>query len=210
MIRYLTIGGTGHRANSTFSATVAYTVQLLQAAVEQAYRNTLLTGRFPACVVYLTLSFGAVDVNVHPAKTEVKFSDEKRVFDAVYYAVRGALEAEATVPGAHAAAFDPPPVSPPKIASAPGPRGISFCEPATHYQTRMDLTRNPSAPPDVGHPFAPSPRSFAASPAPAPAGPSRLRPRGQPTRRRRTPRLSASSGRRWDSISSRKRAARSF
>lgn len=68
---------------------------LLQAAVEQAYKNTLLTGRFPACAVYLTLSFGSVDVNVHPAKTEVKFTDEKKVFDAVYYAVRSALENEA-------------------------------------------------------------------------------------------------------------------
>lgn len=67
---------------------------LLQAAVEQAYKNTLLTGRYPACVVYLTLSFGSVDVNVHPAKTEVKFSDEKKVFDTVYYAARSALSNE--------------------------------------------------------------------------------------------------------------------
>ena len=66
--------------------------QLLQAAVEQAYRGTLLTGRYPPCVIYLKLSAAAVDVNVHPAKTEVKFSDERRVFDAVHYAVLGALE----------------------------------------------------------------------------------------------------------------------
>ena len=68
--------------------------QLLQAALEQAYRNTLLTGRYPACALYLTLSYGSVDVNVHPAKTEVKFSDERRVFDAVYYAVLSALAGE--------------------------------------------------------------------------------------------------------------------
>ncbi len=67
---------------------------LLQAALEQAYQNTLLTGRYPACALYLDLSCAAVDVNVHPAKTEVKFSDEKTVFDAVYYAVRSALEGE--------------------------------------------------------------------------------------------------------------------
>ena len=54
--------------------------QLLQAALEQAYRNTLLTGRYPSCVLYLTLSYGSVDVNVHPAKTEVKFSEERKVF----------------------------------------------------------------------------------------------------------------------------------
>lgn len=66
----------------------------LQAALEQAYRNTLLVGRFPACVLYVELSCAAVDVNVHPAKTEVKFTHERAVFDAVYYGARAALEAE--------------------------------------------------------------------------------------------------------------------
>ncbi len=68
--------------------------QLLQAALEQAYRNTLLSGRFPACVLYLDLSAASVDVNVHPAKIEVKFSAEKQVFDLVYNAVRLSLESE--------------------------------------------------------------------------------------------------------------------
>ena len=64
----------------------------LQAALEQAYKNTLLSGRFPACVLYLTLGFHRADVNVHPTKMEVKFTEEKKVFDAVYCAVRAALE----------------------------------------------------------------------------------------------------------------------
>jgi len=68
--------------------------QLLQSALEQAYRNTMLTGRYPACVIYLGISAAAVDVNVHPAKTEVKFRDEKRVFDAVYYAALSAIKDE--------------------------------------------------------------------------------------------------------------------
>lgn len=68
--------------------------QLLQAAVEQAYKNTLLTGRYPACVLYIELGYGSVDVNVHPAKTEVKFSEERKVFDAVHYAVLSALAGE--------------------------------------------------------------------------------------------------------------------
>ena len=68
--------------------------QALQAAVEQAYKNTLLVGRFPACVLYIELSPGAVDVNVHPTKNEVKFSAEKRVFDAVYYGALAALQGE--------------------------------------------------------------------------------------------------------------------
>ena len=68
--------------------------QLLQSALEQAYKNSLLTGRYPSCALYLSLAHGSVDVNVHPAKTEVKFSDERAVFDAVYYAVLSALAGE--------------------------------------------------------------------------------------------------------------------
>lgn len=68
--------------------------QLLQAALEQAYKNTLLTGRYPACALYIELGYGSVDVNVHPAKTEVKFSDERKVFDALHYAVLSALAGE--------------------------------------------------------------------------------------------------------------------
>lgn len=67
---------------------------LLQAALEQAYKNSLLTGRYPSCVLYLDIGYSRVDVNVHPAKTEVKFSDEKKVFDTVYYAVLSALSGE--------------------------------------------------------------------------------------------------------------------
>ena len=87
--------GRGNRAQQHFFCNGRYIKSpLLQAAVEQAYKNTLLTGRFPACVIYLNLSCGAVDVNVHPAKTEVKFTEEKKVFDTVYQTVKSALEGE--------------------------------------------------------------------------------------------------------------------
>ena len=89
--------GRGNRAQQYFFCNGRFIKSaMLQAAVEQAYKNTLLTGRYPACVLYLTTSCGAVDVNVHPAKTEVKFSDEKKVFDTVYYAVLSALRGEKT------------------------------------------------------------------------------------------------------------------
>ena len=93
----------------------------LQAALEQAYRNTLLVGRFPACVLYIELSCAAVDVNVHPAKTEVKFTHERAVFDAVYYGARAALEAErepiTTLPKAAKPA--PAPTADPFVPAAP-------------------------------------------------------------------------------------------
>lgn len=65
--------------------------KILVAALEEAYRNQIMVGKFPACVLHLTLPPGAVDVNVHPAKTEVKFLSEKAVFDCVHYGVLGAL-----------------------------------------------------------------------------------------------------------------------
>lgn len=67
---------------------------LIQAALEQSYKNSLPAGRFPACALYLALNPGSVDVNVHPTKNEVKFSSEKVVFDSVYYACCDALASE--------------------------------------------------------------------------------------------------------------------
>lgn len=103
----------------------------LQAALEQAYRNTLLVGRFPACVLYVELSCAAVDVNVHPAKTEVKFSHERAVFDAVYYGARAALEAER----APAAAVPKPAAPKPEPVSAPAPKADPFLPAAPSRST---------------------------------------------------------------------------
>ena len=66
---------------------------LLTAALEEAYRNRLLKGKFPGCVLHITLPKNAVDVNVHPAKTVVKFQNERAVFDAVHYTVKDLLTA---------------------------------------------------------------------------------------------------------------------
>ncbi|MBR6903108.1 MAG: DNA mismatch repair endonuclease MutL [Clostridia bacterium] len=61
------------------------------AAAEQAYKNSIMVGKFPAFVLFVDMPYESVDVNVHPAKTEVRFADEKAVFSAVYAAVKGAL-----------------------------------------------------------------------------------------------------------------------
>ncbi len=68
------------------------------AALEQAYTSYMPPEKFPCCVLYITINPARVDVNVHPAKLEVKFSNEKAVFEAIYYTVRTALEGNVTRP----------------------------------------------------------------------------------------------------------------
>lgn len=60
-------------------------------ALEEAYKGSIMVGKFPACVLNLELPFEMVDVNVHPSKIEVRFTDERAVFEAVYFAVKSAI-----------------------------------------------------------------------------------------------------------------------
>lgn len=62
------------------------------AALSEAYKNSIMVGKFPYCVLNITTAPGLVDVNVHPAKIEVRFANERTVFSAVYYAAKNALE----------------------------------------------------------------------------------------------------------------------
>ena len=68
------------------------------AAIEQAYTSYIPPEKCPCCILFLTINPSAVDVNVHPAKLEVKFSNEKPVFDAVFYSVKNALESNTARP----------------------------------------------------------------------------------------------------------------
>ena len=148
--------------------------QSLQAALEQAYKNTLMVGRFPACVLYVTLSPGAVDVNVHPTKNEVKFSSEKRVFDAVYYSALAAVQGERGTLEMDLSRSTEKKLAPTaygRLADAPGDRG---------EQTAMDL-RSPA--PAYAAPAAPAPHTAQLRPrqsGPAPAPSHTYRPRPQP------------------------------
>lgn len=87
-----TYGHGNRRKQSFFVNRRPVSSRMLAAAVEQGYKNRMVQGRFPACVLHIELSPAVVDVNVHPAKSEVKFAFEREVFDAVYLAVCAALE----------------------------------------------------------------------------------------------------------------------
>ena len=176
--------------------------QLLQAAIEQAYKGTLLTGRFPACVIYLNINPAVVDVNVHPAKTEVKFSDERAVFNAVHYAALGALEARRApvdmaekppvkfTAGAAAAAEEPPrPArSAPRWSSGWTPlvdeqRSAPVLElHSPGYQTSIDLTPPPrpipAEPPRSA--WRPTPPASERATAPAPTVEAPIAPEPEP------------------------------
>ena len=88
--------------------------RLLIQALEEAYRNQIMVGKFPSCVLHLTLPPAAVDVNVHPAKTEVKFLSEKDAFDCIHYGVLGALNKQPDRPQVQLR-------TPPAAAQTPAP-----------------------------------------------------------------------------------------
>ncbi len=86
----------GTRANQLFFVNGRHIrSKTLTAALEEAYRNRMMVGRFPSCVLHLSVPEHLVDVNVHPAKTEVKFLNEREIFDCVRYGVQGALDGDA-------------------------------------------------------------------------------------------------------------------
>ena len=138
----------------------------MMAALEEAYANQKMVGKFPGCVLHLTTRLNAVDVNVHPTKQEVKFGSDKKVFDAVYYAVKSTLEADRTRPSA--------------VAESPAPRLIpkQAVDTVTPNQTTLPLrdtaatrTAAPYVPPAVSRPAA---RPAAVSvPTPAPSRPAK-------------------------------------
>lgn len=103
-------------------------------ALERAYKDSLMVGKFPSCVLHINMPTSWVDVNVHPAKIEVRFSDEKKVYEAVYYAAKSALsqnsaaqQAELVAKSRQNSAVQPPkpeekPVQQMKLNTQPAPQ----------------------------------------------------------------------------------------
>ena len=141
----------------------------MMAALEEAYANQKMVGKFPGCVLHLTTRLNAVDVNVHPTKQEVKFGSDKKVFDAVYYAVKSTLEADRTRPSLQ---VEPPrpaeggrPAQSPHRPAEPAPAAPTYRE-MTLEEFRRTAER-PAAPLPL-HDFT-APRATGAAPA-SPAG----------------------------------------
>ena len=109
--------------------------KLLIAALEEAYRNQMMVGKFPACVLHLNLPANMVDVNVHPAKTEVKFLNEKAVFDCVHYGVLGALNKTPDRPDVQ--------FKKPQTPAAPANNDLSL---RTSAHTGVAISSKPAAP----------------------------------------------------------------
>ena len=72
--------------------------KIISAALSEAYQNVMMSGRFPVAVLLVELMGNFVDVNVHPTKTEVRFSDDKKIYSAVFWAVKNALASKKYVP----------------------------------------------------------------------------------------------------------------
>ncbi len=96
------------------------------AAISEGYKNSVMVGKFPSCVLNIKVNPSQVDVNVHPAKTEVRFSDERAIFNAVFYACKNALAKGDTPKKVNRPSVDyfkapEKPAEQLKINSAPGP-----------------------------------------------------------------------------------------
>ena len=139
----------------------------MMAALEEAYANQKMVGKFPGCVLHLQTRLNAVDVNVHPTKQEVKFGSDKKVFDAVYYAVKSTLEADRSRPSALA---DSPRLAPKAAQDTVTPHQTTFRTMTAEPPRKAEVKPAPSLPL----------RDFAARPAQT-AQPVRATTRVAPT-----------------------------
>ena len=115
-----------------------------QAALEQAFTSYIPPEKYPTCVMNIELNPARVDVNVHPAKLEVKFSNEKPIFEAVYYAVRQSLEENTTRPEFAAAEKKPLIPGGGRVSDATKPIETERPESLGKRQVSMDMA--PTAP----------------------------------------------------------------
>ena len=146
----------------------------MMAALEEAYQNQKMVGKFPACVLHLTCRLSGVDVNVHPTKQEVKFGSERQVFSAVDYAALSALEGDKS----HVQASVGSPAG--RLAPAAGHDTVTPNQTAFRTMTAAEYRRS-----GAGERSGLSLHDFTAPKTAAPAAPiSRPKPEARPAERR--------------------------
>ncbi len=186
--------GRGSRAMQVFFVNGRFLKsQLLTAALEEGYRNQIMKGKFPGCVLSVSLPVTAVDVNVHPAKTQVKFAREREVFDAVYHTVLDALAER----GSPVAAPKAEPAAPKQEffrtmdaktyreqAAKPAPKPAAPARPVFQSEVSRPAARVADAAPPkpvlrpiqpmkpIGSALGRAPESVTAAPAPKPTVPA--------------------------------------
>jgi DNA mismatch repair protein mutL len=138
--------------------------QLLTAALEEAYANRMMKGKFPGCVLLVELPRDMVDVNVHPAKTIVKFVGEKRIFDLVYHAAMAALDKREKP--------EPPQAKP--AAQVQNPRGDFFANMTSQQYREQQKAETPAAAPAIARPVSAPPSAPKAAPSIAPQWKTRV------------------------------------
>ena len=143
----------------------------LQAALEQAYKNTAMVGKFPGCVLYITLPNGLVDVNVHPTKAEVKFAKEKPVFDGVYYGTLAALGQKSAPQTMSNAPFAPEPKSAAPVSSPARPAPAAAPKPASSAPASVPVRTYTPDIPSMSVPRSPVPAPEAPVSPAVPAAP---------------------------------------
>lgn len=93
--------GRGNRTMQIFFVNGRYVKNVIfMSALEQAYKNSIMVGKYPGCILFIEMPYESVDVNVHPAKTEVRFYDERRVFEAIYSSALASISADNSLPQA--------------------------------------------------------------------------------------------------------------
>ena len=145
----------------------------LISAIEEAYKTLIMTGKYPACVLTVTVPPRIVDVNMHPTKAEVRFSDEKRIYNAVYFAVLSALEQnhliyEFQLPEQQRPPEQPPvqPKITPQIYTPKRPQQDWFAPvPGTDSNTPAPLFEKRQAAPPVQEPVQRNPQPVSPEPA---------------------------------------------
>ncbi len=151
--------------------------KLLTAAIEQAYQNQHMVGRFPIAVLHIGMDLDKVDVNAHPTKTEVRFVEEKTLFGRVYHAVAGALAGAVDRPDLATA-----PVAPPSAHATSAQTTVTFqspkataepCKPRSATWPRQEWTAQPKA--ARTSPLPPLPQEARPAAAPVQSEPEQLK-----------------------------------